>query len=193
MTTRFIFDRLLELSAEVPIQWIDFHRELGRVLTSYQGKRAELVSTLRGIESEVEANLLSFGAQNDTIEDVDPITVVASVHRTNSSQKQIEMAKLYRERSELAVETLSKFYALPEVPGSNSHYFNAKKVTTHEIDLLWSFFSRVLLYRDMNDLVEDRDKFSELFDEAIAISTVATGKVTMSLYYYRPDNFFALR
>ena len=172
-------------------EWVPLYEEIADKLLEYKNRRDELVAYVRTLAEEI--GLKSYIKED--MDDVDPFTVMGMFNcYVKREKREIIAGKL--------VDFLGVTHPMPErfnfkvplVMNISSWFFAYKEERgADDIDSLWDFFETALLFTKSNNQDEKiEQKFIELYDKVIKQNQMGQAKITMGLFWIRPQHYLTL-
>lgn len=172
--------------------WIPIYREISTTILAWENRQSELLEILARIKADGE-NGRPMVALNDRVggevvalEEIDPFTIFASFNRSiTSDNRRAILAKLCEEL-QIDSEVPRDFKGIPTVDNFQSWFFPFRASRKEgDIPTLWRIF-RQAVEKGAAGIVEAD------FERCLDIKSVGRAKLTMGLFWIRPDEFLAL-
>lgn len=162
--------------------WIPFYEELAGKLLQYKNNRKALLdwaySDLQGY-----ANALHDCNKNFT--DIDPFTIIGLFNRQSSNKTRIVIAQKFKEHFGIQANLPEDFRGIPILNAQNSSFVantsDPKYVHGCE-DMIWNL---------LDAIVNDASKVEDYFNHVRTLPYVKN-KMTMAMFWIRPNNYLAL-
>ena len=170
--------------------WKPIHLELAEKLRTYKNKSYELVVILQEMK---EAGLMPLQFMEPTEDGgktpyphIDPFTFMANFNRGITDDKRQALWAFIKDRIQLTSDVPNDFEGVPLVNNMNVAFFPwaTDGRSPDQIDSLWDFFLHIL------DCKPGELDLS-LMDRCLNIKQVAIGKLTMGMYWFRPEVWIA--
>ncbi|HBR95480.1 MAG TPA: hypothetical protein DEA90_15065, partial [Opitutae bacterium] len=169
--------------------WVPIQMEAVQKLLELKDDRGELIAALESLHAAGLTTIpLSDKPTEDTegkISDTDPFTFLANFNRGTKDSNRVAMWKALKERWGLASPVPSDFAGLPLVNLQNSWFGPwAYQLQDGDVDALWDIAAAA---------VEAPSKVSDaMLQRALAVKNVALAKLTMGLFWLKPEVYVAL-
>jgi 5-methylcytosine-specific restriction protein B len=168
------------------VQWEPFFKALGNCLLDYQEKRPALISVL---ESGIyEGMNYPFILDGKNFTDIDPFTVIASVHRGITDKNRVVILRRMAEAFNIKEEVPSQFNGIPVVNNMQAWFSGDKE--PEKINLLWDLLKYGIQYADTNE-ESSRDSLIHCFDSLRSEKNI-NWNLTMALFWVRPYTYMNL-
>ena len=171
--------------------WINFYKEFAKTLLTYKDKRAELIKKVNAIYSQtgIDMPLLE---EDYNIIDIDPFTVFGIFNKQITDENRITIIKTLASLFDIKSAIPTRFDSIPVLMNLNASFFTLKHERgVSDIDNLWLLYEAAIAYA--NDPNENNKKmFSKYFDIVMTLKRIATGKLTMALYWLNSDVYLNL-
>jgi DNA polymerase III delta prime subunit len=171
-----------------PYPWIPIYRELGARLLDYRDRQKELIEMLAEARKAGHKVVLLTDRDDDDhvipLTEMDPFTFFASFNRTGNYADRAGVLQMAKERFSLESPVPETFEALPIVNAQASWFFPYRKHRQQgDVASLWDLATSATSLEDPAALPVD------LFDRCLRIRSVGMAKLTMGLFWIRPDIF----
>ncbi len=169
--------------ADKQFTWIPFYMELADKLIDYRDNRKPLIDWIYANREAMQAKSLhDNGGVDDLLEDIDPFTVFGLFNKHISLEKRIKTISLLKERFNVKADVPKDFEGVPVLLNLSSYFFAYRdKRGENDIDNLWALFDKVINKKDCEA------EFNKVIKQH-AINV----RITMGLYWIRPNEFLAL-
>lgn len=183
-------------SVDADFTWTTFYAELADRILDYANDRTTLLEKVWSVaESSGLPHLFKYLKGDNRLDgsygplrDVDPFTVLASFNRGIKIDARAAIAAAFG--SEFGVRTAAptQFSGIPTANNLKSWFISFEVDRgPHDIDALWHLATAAVAYAQRADEAT-REDLVTAFDEC---ATGATRRLTMGLYWIRPDAFAA--
>jgi 5-methylcytosine-specific restriction protein B len=154
---------------------------------NYRRRQGELIGILQEIKG-MHLPVISLEDKDSEgaimpLDEMDPFTFFATFNRGLTTENRIEILKVLKARMQVRTSLPSDFEGIPVVNLQQSWFFPYKKTRNPgDIEALWDFAEAAVL-KDMQTLQGD------LFERCLKIRTIALPKLTVGLFWLRPQKF----
>ena len=170
--------------------WKPIYIELGQKLLAYRDKQSELLSWLNDMKT---ADLPVVGLSDQKpagtaipLAEIDPFTFFANFNRGIKDQHRMEILRTLREKLYLAAPVPKDFDGLPVVNNQRAWFFPfAFERNAEDIAMLWELAEAVAS-------AASKDLDATLFQRCLSIKQIGLPKLTMGMFWMRPDRYLAL-
>jgi len=168
--------------------WIPIYRRIAEKVLEYEERQAELIDIIK----EAADQGLPMWSVTDKgpdgpceMSEIDPFTFIGAFNRGQKDKNRRQIVALVCKRLGLAPPGDIDFKGLPVVNAQSSWFFAYKADRDPEdIPSLWKLFRKAA-----TEGLSGID--GPLFDRCLAVRVVAMAKLTMGLFWIRPDEFLA--
>lgn len=169
--------------------WVPIQEEAVKEILKLEDGREELLAALRDME---DAGLKTMPL-NDKIaknswgrmQDIDPFTFLSNFNRGVTDEKRRAMWEALKVRWGLKSPAPSDFSGIPLVSSLKSWFFPYRYLLkTGDIGALWAFARAA--YEGPDSVT------NEMFQRALKVRNVGLAKLTMGLFWIKPDTYVAL-
>lgn len=164
-------------------EWIPFYEELAKKLLSYEDDSKKLVKLIYdNFDRNTQIKYLHDNGYD--LPDIDPFTVFAISNRNNSER--INIVLKMKDVFDLKSKAPTTFLGIPLQNRMNSMFIVFEKDQSKDgkdMERLWKTFKYSLT---------NPEKLSEVFDKVLGQLSMGIAKLTMGLFYIRPNYFLAL-
>lgn len=170
--------------------WIPIYRELSQKLLEYRNRQPELVAILGEAEKQgiPTIYLEDMSGPNEWIplQEIDPFTFFSCFNRGITEDNRRSILEVIKKKLNLKSAVPEDFTGLPIVNLQQSWYF-AWKFDREEDDVsaLWDFAEDIVQRRP--DQVR-----AERFERALKVKWCARAKLTMGMFWFKPEEYLAL-
>lgn len=170
--------------------WIDFYTEFADKLRAFRNDRKKLIDKIAKVYSDIGIKLPKLG--NEEVPDVmDPFTVFGLFNKGITKENRIKIIQGMKDKFGVKAAVPNEFPGVPVLNNLSATFYRfGNDRGKDDINNLWNVFEAALNYAD-NETAENRKRFSECFDLAIAQLGVKWN-LTMGLYWIRPYSFINL-
>lgn len=171
--------------------WAPFYKEFAHKIASFKHNRSKLIEMVHEVFTEVGIPLPTLDKDN-TIDDMDPFTVIGLFNRAMSDTSRMKIAKAFADRLQVKRDLPTGFDGVPVLNNQNAtfYYFTDERKDT-AIDDLWGLFESALAYAEQTS-ESNMNRFTRYFNRVINAKGNGIGKVSMGLYWIAPDTFLNL-
>jgi len=165
--------------------WIPIHLELAEKLREYKNKSHELINVLQKMKAAglMTLNFTDAKEGGKPFPFIDPFTFMAGFNRGMLDSNRINLWEFAKEEFQLSAEVPQDFHGIPYVNNQNVCFF-PWEVNIDQINTLWAFYEQALEAEpDSLDL--------ELMQSCLEIPQVGIAKLTMAMYWFRPNTWIA--
>ena len=171
--------------------WVPFHQELAEALLPYRSRQDELIEILRDLEAQGYPVIRLENKRKDEstvpLSEIDPFTFLASLNRGIKPENRQAIAEAFKQHFGLRAPTPKTLQGIPTVNNQSSWFFGWHYHTEEgDIPSLWDLAENVIHAQGASDLAPN------LFDRCLEIRAVGLAKLTMGLFWVRPDLFLPL-
>ncbi len=169
--------------------WIPIYREIAEKLLGFRNKQDELIEIIKDLDEKgwkpVSTEDEAENGEPIELEEIDPFTFFASFNRGNAEKEKtkinrIEIIRNLKDHWSLTNDVPDDFDGIPVVNNLGSRFFaKGKDRKKEDIPLLWRLFKEAL----NSKIAEDT------FTSALDINMVALSKITMGLFWIRPNQY----
>lgn len=156
--------------------WIPIYKELASKIINYKDKQQDLINILKECKEEIDIKV-DFGIK----ENIDPFTFFAIFNRGIRDIKRKDFLKFCKEKFNLNSEIPSDFDGIPLVNNLKSKFYNNQ----NDIKKLWLLAEFIIGQNDDIDI-------ENLFEQILDIENIGLAKLTMGLFWLRPEQYLAL-
>ncbi|MGF1450994.1 MAG: AAA family ATPase [Opitutales bacterium] len=169
--------------------WRAFQAELVERLLSFHDNRRSLLELLAEMKAEgmMPISLNDQGADGQVVQltDIDPFTFLTTIHRSITPQNRVDQCRFLKQRWALDAEVPADFHGIPVVNNQSAWFFPyGKKRQSDDIDQLWALASAAHAGPEQVG--------NDLFTRCLAVHKVALAKLTMGLFWLKPERYLAL-
>ncbi len=170
--------------------WIPIHSETTAKLLTFAEDRTRLIHVLSGM---AEAGLMvgnltdqpQKGVQEEMLSDVDPFTFLAVFNRTITDDNRRSLWSWLKSAWELKSELPKDFNGIPRISALNFRFMPWRHDQKDgDCECLWDFAKRACEHPDAVS--------NSLFQNALRVKTVGLAKLTMGLYWMKPETYLSL-
>lgn len=181
---------------QASFDWVPFYEELADKILAFRDDRASLLAKLWKIaEASGVEHLFKYlrtdqrtDGSRGPLRDVDPFTMFGPFNRGIKSSARARIAEAYRDEFNIAAPAPSSFEGIPVVNNLNSWFVKwENERDPGRIDLLWDLAEAATEYA-ASRTEETRENLVAAFDATVQGNT---RKITMGLYWIRPNVFTA--
>ena len=172
--------------------WIPFYKELANRLKDWENKQTELISFLESLrEKELPIVSLDDIDEDDNefiFKEIDPFTIFAVFNRQISEENKKKILEEFQNKFSIQAPIPTDFNGIPHANNLQSWFINYTfNRGPKDVKILWDLFRLAL-----EEAPLENPRFLSTFNQAIKISSVAYGKITMGLFWINPDHFINL-
>ena len=171
-------------------KWISFYTAFATELLFYKDNRTELIRKIQKVYETTGMHMPKL-ENGGTPADIDPFTVFGLFNKGITDANRKILIKAFIDEFHINAEVPDDFSGIPVLMNMMSTFYafdDARK--EHDIDNLWTVFESALTLAD-NDNPQNREKFSEAYDQALTQFAVKWN-LTMGLYWIRPYTYLNL-
>ncbi len=170
-----------------PFSWIPIYQEILDKLLEYRNNQQFLINLLKEIGQKGVPMLIlnDKDSNNESIplSVIDPFTFFASFNRGIREDHRKEIIQSLKKELDLASPLPYDFLGIPVMNNQNSWFFPySPQRQPDDIDRLW----------DLAEAARDGKVTQVLFDRCLQIKQVGLGKLTVGLFWVRPNQFRSL-
>lgn len=167
--------------------WRPAHEAIAAALLDHREDRQQLVEVLQELSREgyPVVRLIDRIAPDEEgpLRDVDPFTVFSCFTRSIREERRVAMLVKIAERLGVTVEPPRDFHGLPTIQNQATWFFwNQMGRDEGDIDRLWELFEQIV--EGGKEAVDP-----ELFDRILEQKGIGAAKLTMGLFWVKPDEF----
>ncbi len=169
--------------------WIPIYKEIAEKLLGYEKRQDELIGIVKDLDRKdwkpVSTEDQDKNGEPIELEEIDPFTFLASFNRGDAEKEKtninrIEIVQYLKEHWKLTKSIPNDFDGIPVVFPMRSWFFGYKKDRKgKDIPLLWDLFKEALNGKITKDT----------FNSVLNIKQVALPKITMGLFWIRPNQY----
>ncbi len=170
--------------------WVPLYEGIADRLLEYKDRRAELLTHVKTLAKESGQTYME-----KDLDDIDPFTVMGMFNRDTAKETRKIIAGKFADFFGVMHLVPEHFDVnLPYLLNVSSWYFDYKgKRGVDDIDSLWDFFETALSFAESNNQDEEiKQKFIELYDKVIEQNQMGPAKITMGLFWIRPQHYLPL-
>ncbi len=169
--------------------WVPIYKEIAQKVLEYEYNQKALIDLIREMGN---ANLLVISLADEGVDDeefelqeIDPFTFFASFNRGTREENRLAVIEYLKQHWELKENLPSDFHGIPLVIAQSAWFFRyAKKRKPDDIPKLWR------LAKETN--AGSPSSFDQqLFDACLSINGIGLSKLTIGMFWLRPDRFLA--
>jgi hypothetical protein len=170
--------------------WKPIYIELGQKLLAYRDKQSELLGWLRQMKA-AGLPVVGLNDQNpkDTtidLAEIDPFTFFANFNRGIKYEHRFAILQILKDRMGLSAEVPEDFDGVPVAPLLKAWYFPYAFIRQlGSIPLLWDLAEDIVQR-------EPSEVRAQVFEKCLQIKQVGVAKLTMGMFWLRPDRYLAL-
>ena len=165
-------------------EWIPFYQELASKLLDYKEKPEDLATVIYShFDREKEIKFLHDGDNSD-FKEIDPFTVFSIINRNMNNR--VDMIAKLKNIFEVDSKVPTSFDGLPTQNNMNAAYCCFSEDRTpdgKDIERLWNLFEMAQ---------QDDADMEETFNAVLKQTSIAIPKLTMGLFYIRPNKYLSL-
>lgn len=167
--------------------WAPIHQEATRKMLAFPEPHRELLTTLREMEHE-GLKVIRLKDQNPEgswhpLEEIDPFTFLATFNRQITIDNRRANWEFVKRRWRLQSEVPKDFSGIPTVNPQRSWFFPYSfKRNEGDIEALWQLASQAIK-RPITEIDE------EMFDRCCQVPMVGVPKLTIGLFWIKPESF----
>lgn len=181
----------LVTKTEAVYDWVPFYEELATKLVEYRSKQPELIAFLKELRDDdlpvVPLNDMDKDKSRFLLEEICPFTFFASFNRQITPENRKTILAKVKNKFHIEAPVPSGFSGIPVVNNQNSWFFPYKyKRKADDIDRLWDLLAAAVGQDPLNS-----SDFQQAFKRC-AVSTGLRFKLTMALFWIRPNQFLNL-
>lgn len=164
--------------------WIPFYTELANKLLEYKDKPNELATVIySNFNKEKEIKFLH-DADGSDFNEIDPFTLFSIINRGMNNR--VEMVEKMKNIFEIDANVPTSFEGIPVQNPMNAAFCSFTEHRTSDgkdIERLWTLF----------ELAQEEDTdIEDIFNAVLKQTSIAVTKITMGLFYIRPDKYLSL-
>lgn len=169
--------------------WIPFYEELATKLLEYRNKQAELISFLKGLEDKgiksQKMNDRDSKGRTVLLNEIDPFTFYSNFNRGIKEENRYAIMREIKNKFGLKSDIPTDLDGLPVVNNMKAWFFPfAGKRKNDDISVLWDLAAAVV-QKEVDQIDEN------LFNRCLMIGNVGMAKLTMGMFWMRPDKFLS--
>ena len=171
---------------DIDFSWIPFYEELADKLLEYKDKRKELMAIMQQLYKEESLlGYLNFEREDwwgPANYEIDPFSVFGCFNRGLSDKNRIYFAQIFAEIFDIKADIPQKFPGIPVLNNMQAFYNNSNGV-------LWELFIEAMSLAKSGN---NQEVFALAFDNALLARGNGLSKITMGLYWIRPNYYLSL-
>ena len=166
--------------------WIPFYEELASMIINYRNRQNDLIDILKELEG-MNLHPISLVDKDNKgevpLDEIDPFTFFATFNRSLTVPNRIDILTTIKDRLQIRADVPSDFEGIPVVNMMQARFFLYKKDRNPgDIDALWDLAEAATI-EEIDTLNKD------LFNRCIKTKTVGIPKLTVGLFWLRPNKF----
>ena len=170
--------------------WLPIYAELADKVLGYRDRQDELITLterLRAKDLPVIATEDQFAdGSAGTLREIDPFTFFANFNRSISDENRRAILAEFKREFELIEPVPGDFTGIPTANNMAAWFFAYDKDRQPgDVDTLWDIAAATR--QGTPDELEPN-----LFERALAVSRVGLAKLTMGMFWFKPDNYVSL-
>ncbi len=170
--------------------WKPIYEEIAAKLLAYRDRQDELISWLHEMKEQgiPVIKLEDENPKNRSIAlaEIDPFSFFATFNRPIKDTHRIRCLEVLKNKLELTSALPTDFDGIPVVNLQKAIFFPfAYDRESHMVAALWDLAAEIVT-KDSADIN------AEIFDQCLEIPQVGLAKLTMGMFWMRPDRFMAL-
>jgi len=174
--------------------WIPFYEEFADILLGYRNRQGELIEFLKELKGK-KFKVTSLQDKNSEgekrlITEIDPFTFYGVFNRSQpiSREARIAVIEAIKGRFQVNADVPSDFHGVPRLNVMKPKFFpSATMKQEGHIEKLWRLYGLALEKETLSD-----GEFADAFNEALRLQEVGKAKLTMGLFWIRPNVFLHL-
>ena len=171
--------------------WSRFYNSLAQALLPFRSRQGALIEMLRELEEKgYPVVSLEDKREDDTtlpLDKIDPFSFFATFNRGVKMETRLAITRELKERFNLEEPAPTDLRGIPTVNNLSSWFFGWSHMRSdRDIPVLWDLVQSALQAGEPDDLD------SALFDRCLEIKAVHVAKLTIGLFWIRPDLFLPL-
>lgn len=172
--------------------WVAFYRDLAGKLLPFRNNRNDLVARVRMVYEKTGIPLPTLDKDNLVV-DLDPFTVFGLFNKASMSDgNRKKVTRALADEMGVGVAVPASFEGVPVLNNMNATFYLFQgERDAADIDDFWDLFESALVYAD-HPAPENRKRFAECFDRAMAKKFIGNSKLTIGLYWIAPETFLNL-
>lgn len=173
--------------------WVDFYKELARILINYKNNRSEMITKVKSIYEKTDISIPTLESSDNELIDMDPFTVFGLFNKSSMKESnRIKIITAVKELFNVSANVPTTFDSIPTLNNQNAtYYLFGSDRGKDDINILWELFACALVYADEPN-TENRNELSKWFDLAINLKHNGNSKITMGMYWISPNTFLNL-
>lgn len=173
--------------------WVDFYKELARILLNYKNNRNDMINKVKSIYEMTGISMPTLESSNSELTDMDPFTVFGLFNKSSmKGSNRIKIITAIKELFKVSSDVPTSFNSIPVLNNQNAtYYLFGSNRGENDINILWELFTSALVYADEPN-AEHRNELSGWFDLAINLKHNGNSKITMGMYWISPNTFLNL-
>ena len=175
------------------MDWVPFYEELASRLLGFRDDRTALVARLERAFTASGLRLPKLEASGVALDDIDPFTFLGTFNRGMTDANRLAVARALRGELAVGAPAPTSLEGIPTLNNLNATFYRFKGDPARgagDVDALWEAFGRALALAD-SPSPEAEAAFCAAFDAARPLKGNGW-KLTMGLYWARPDAFLSL-
>jgi 5-methylcytosine-specific restriction protein B len=170
--------------------WVPIYQELAKALLGYRNRQQELLALLREM-GEAGLPMLSLTDRDAEGKEfplavMDPFTFFASFNRGIRQENRLAILAKLKKHFGLEAPVPTDLDAIPVVNNQQSWFFAFQASRApQDIDIPWDLAKQAIER-------EPAQMDPRVFSQALGIKSVGAAKLTMGLFWFKPDQYFAL-
>jgi len=167
--------------------WRPAYEAIATALLAHREDRRQLIEILHSLDREgypvVKLNDKIAPGEEGPLRDIDPFTVYSCFTRSLRKESRVKMLVALADRLGVAIEPPDDFHGLPTIQNQATWFFwHALDRDEGDIDRLWELFEQAV--EGGQEAIDD-----ELFDRILEQKGIGAAKLTMGLFWVKPDEF----
>lgn len=170
--------------------WKTIYKELATKLLAYRDRQNELIAWLHEMKSEgipvIKLEDENPKGRSVPLSEIDPFSFFANFNRAIKNSHRVRCLEFLKNKMGLSSPVPSDFDGIPVVNLQKAIFFPfAYDRAKHMVPTLWDLAAEVV--------EKEPDKVSgELFSRCLDIPQVGSAKLTIGMFWMRPDQYLAL-
>ena len=184
-----------DVDSEYDENWVDNHIKFSKIIVNEWKSRKhdqrllnqfyeELLDNLIRIINKPNHKDLYFKEKKTGKYLIDPFSLIYRLHAGNYN-KVINITTLAGGKISVTLEEGS---GQPGAPAQKSYFFRGN-IDSKISSILWNFASKIMNYKNIDDVLNDLNNFVSLFQSVLSIPEVGLSKLTQALFYINPQVF----
>lgn len=179
------------MNIDTKYDWVKFYEEFANKLLPYKAKRNELIEKIKTVYKNINIKLPTLEKDNNIV-DIDPFTIFGLFNKHLTDVNRIKILTEIKTQFSVLANVPTHFNSLPILNNQNStYYWFVGSRGLHDIDNLWGLFENSLEYADTNSQ-KSFEELNKYFNLVINTKGNGNSKVTMGMYWLRPNAFINL-